>query len=239
MSILKGQVKDGWISLTLDGGHVGNSFGLSEATTLSDTLDSKKEVRGIILTSTSNRVFCGGGNLAEYSKLKTKDEGVNINRAISNSLDKLYKTPVPKVALVSGDCFGGGLELISCFDRIVVAPHAYFRFWQLKLSLSFGWGGFDRLCRRMPDAQVKQFYLQISNMSSYEALSTNLIDEICPAEFLEVRAREIISKTKVSRETYKKAHSLSSANERELFEDMWWSEEHRGHLNSNLRTKTR
>lgn len=233
MSILSLEVLSDVAVYTLNGPHVRNSFGMAEAQFLLDSIRSLKGVKGLILKSHVERVFCAGGNLTQYAALKSKEEGVNINRTIFRSLAGLKMLPVQKVAIVDGDCFGGGIELLSCFDTILTSPKSFFHFWQLKLALSFGWGGYGRLLDRMSEQDLRSCFLNIKSISAYEALSLGLVDAVLPVEMLAEKSLLAAQKIRTPSNTFEKAYSLNKAEEQILFEDLWWRPEHRKNLEKN------
>lgn len=136
---MKSSLHDGILHLVLDSPKTRNAFGPKESKILLKSLSAAKNIQLIILSS-EGRVFCSGGQLQEYAALKTKQQGVKLNDDIRKVLKKFADHPAPKIAAVAGDCFGGGIELISCCDWIISESHVFFGMWQRRMELSFGWG---------------------------------------------------------------------------------------------------
>lgn len=208
----------------------GNSFGPQESVELMDFLDSKKakSVSAIVWTNELGFPFCRGGNLKYYGSLKTKLQGLKANREIRKSLNRLATLSIPTIALVRGDAFGGGLELMSCFDFVFSTPSALLGFWQRRIGLTFGWGGGARVLQRLTLSQIKNLTLEASSFSAYEALEVGLIDQIIPADLSEAlvvqKLKQVLSG---SVETFQAIKGWTPEKETDAFEKLWFSPEHR------------
>lgn len=224
------QFEDGILHLTIDHPTQGNSFGLEAAESLLDSLRTAQNLRdcqGLMLTATG-RLFCAGGNLDDYARMQRASEGRKVNRRISKILGELRKWPLPTVCAVSGDCYGGGVELISTFDKILSAPHVLLGLWQRRVALSFGWGGAARLAERIGEARLRQLAIEARSLSAYEALRIGLVDEVHLPNLLEQRAREwLTAQAHLPRGPIEGLKTLAVDREQTLFERLWWSREHR------------
>src|ERR1039458_492178 len=87
-----------------------NAIDLSTAIDLSKEIKKavKSQKSGFIITSQTRKIFCAGGDLKAYSKMKTKSEGIKVNRTIRESLRLLSQVPLTAVAAIEGDAIGGG-----------------------------------------------------------------------------------------------------------------------------------
>ena len=192
--------------------------------------------RSLVFTSVG-RVFCSGGNLSDYAALAKADEGKAINDEITADLAALASIPVPTVCVVTGDCFGGGVELVSAFDVVVAAPHVFFGLWQKKIALSYGWGGGARLERRLGSVRLREWSLSSRAITSGEALISGLIDEVVVKESAFDRAREWAVRLGSGSDASTRAlKGFDSSREREIFHSLWWSEEHRRALEPRKRS---
>lgn len=226
---MKVYITDQFLMVNFNSPQNRNAFSVERARVLKKSIKNKK-IKGIILYSEGS-VFCAGGDLAEYSRLKTKQQGVRINHEITQILTFLAQLPVPKLVFVDGDCFGGGIELLSCFDWIVATPKSFFALWQRQMTLSFGWGGYARLLKRIPESQLKAWVLSGEIRSTQGAFDLGLVNEIIPSfkrdEYFESWRLQQIQLTS---ESYSSIHSLNIKNERKVFDKLWWSVAHRQKL---------
>ncbi len=212
--------------LKLNRPEAGQSLSLAAAEDLlAYAVKNKNKISGLILMGEGPRVFCSGGDLKAYAKLKTRAQGVLINRKIRKTLDFFAKLPIPKIVLLKGDCFGGGMELISCFDQIFACPHVLLGFWQRRLSLTPGWGGYARWSSRLTEKKLKDLLVEARSLSAEESLSLGLIHRIYPEGLIEERAKDwLVELNQKSPETFKGIQNLSNSSEQKIFAKLWTSQ---------------
>ncbi|MDZ4676032.1 MAG: enoyl-CoA hydratase/isomerase family protein [Oligoflexia bacterium] len=188
-----------------------------------------KNCTGLVIASKNSKVFCSGGDLKAYSKMKTKNEGIKVNREIRKTLDGFQKAPVIIVAAVEGICIGGGCELALAADRIVASSSARFAFKQVLLSLSPGWGGAQRLLNRVSASIAFDWLTSGRWVSAQEAFRCGLIDEITSPGTVEEKAHEfILERAFVTPELILKIKEIvaNPSKEEKIFESLWFSKNH-------------
>lgn len=231
MSLITARHSDSILTLEFKDTVSRNSFSVRAAEELCAICEKEAgRVRGVIF-SAPGRVFCSGGNLADYAAMTSADPGKDVNRRITEILEHVSLLPVPTVCVVEGDCFGGGLELISAFDVVISAPAALFGFWQRRIGLTFGWGGGARLIRRLGEQRVKQYALKAATFGALEAHRVGLIDAVVMEAFLmEEAAQQISRMSSLPRAPLSSIKSFEKEREQAVFEKLWWNEEHRAVL---------
>lgn len=137
-----------------------------------------------LIVRANGSCFCSGGNLSFYKKLPTKAEGLKYNKRITHILSHLYELPQPTLALVNGGCYGGGVELLSCFDSVFATPASLFGLWQRRVGLTYGWGGQPRVEQKIGSRKAQSWLLSGSTLSSYQAQEWGLIDQVLLLENL-------------------------------------------------------
>ena len=139
----------------------------------------KNPPRALAWISGHSQFYCTGGDLRaqiQSSKLKST---LKDHLTIRKALEHLDQIPCPKATLVDGDCYGGGMEILSCFHHVVATPRALFGFWQRKMGLSFGWAGGSRLLRRVSEGRLRQILLEQPTLSAWQARELGLVDQLC------------------------------------------------------------
>ncbi|MCB0384068.1 MAG: enoyl-CoA hydratase/isomerase family protein [Bdellovibrionales bacterium] len=229
MDTLTAKIENGILVLTLANVAHGNSFGQAEADQLARALQRHKgQFEGVLFLSASPRFFCTGGNLSFYASLKGRMQGLRANLRIRQVLQKLNSLPEPKVAVVAGDCFGGGMEVLSVFDHVVATPEAQLGFWQRRLSLTFGWGGGGRWEKKMGTGAMLKAMIEARTYSSYEARQLGLVQEIVLRNRAEASGRAWLEKAmRWPREPLKNLRSWNSLREVKIFEGLWLNPSHK------------
>lgn len=178
----------------------------------------------VIVSSVHPRVFCSGGNLSDYKKLKGKPPGLKVNREIQSVLDGFGNWAVPKLAVVEGDVLGGGMEWLARFDFRWSTPNAFFAFWQRRIGLSTGWGGGKAWSRIIGEEKVRKLLLEARVLSAGEALRHGLTDQIfCSWKIAEEASRWA---ARMSGDSANVTVKWSAAGEARSFSSLWMAREH-------------
>ena len=210
-----------------------NAFSIAAARELRAVL--KSQFRALVF-SAPGRVFCSGGQLDDYASMTSADEGRVVNDEIRDVLNELSSLKVPTIACVTGDAFGGGVELISCFDHVLSVPHAMFALWQRRIGLSFGWGGGARLEKRLGSNVLRHMSLSTTAISAHEALSVGLVDMLVAEHALESSVATFASRLiHLPSEPIETLKSFTASEEASDFNSLWWNLSHRSVLASRKR----
>ncbi len=200
-----------------------NSFSLEHAERWLKAITG--EPTDLLVMRSEGSVFCSGGNLADYAAMTSKNQGIESNQKIRHCLELIDQVPCLKVAFVSGDCYGGGIEVLSVCHKIYSLNHVFFGLWQSRMHLSFGWGGLERLARRVPVTDLQLWLSEGRTHSAYWCAERGLVDEILTDQQLCKRYGDLLSVVGDSRSRYLSTEILE--DEAAFFEKLWWSDEHR------------
>ena len=131
-----------------------------------------KNVRRLFVTSAKPSGFLAGADVHEFAHIGGPHDASSLSATGQQLFDKLEALPIPSVALVSGPCFGGGLELaLACDYRWAVdQPKTQFGLPEIKLGLLPGWGGTQRLPRVIGLQRALLVILGQHQLSAREAL---------------------------------------------------------------------
>ncbi len=151
------------------------------ATAVSHTANNQ-DLRVLIITGTGDKAFVAGGDLKELAKHPEPAAGERLNRTMSRALADLTELPIPVIAAVNGDSFGGGCEILTACDLRICAAHARFSFAQVKNALTTGWGGTGRLVQLIGQSQAIELLLTARLFDAQEAHRLGLIHRIVPPD---------------------------------------------------------
>ena len=179
----------------------------------------------VIVMSDHPKVFCSGGNLDDYKKLKGKAPGLKVNRAIEKALNEFGSWRVPKIAVIEGDVLGGGMEWLARFDYRLATPNAFLAFWQKRIGLSSGWGGGSAWSAILGEQTVRRLLLGGKILSAQEAQRLGLVDELYSSWKIRVEALQLAAT--VDFEISGDLVGWSAAKEARVFNSLWMGKTHR------------
>jgi len=140
-----------------------------------------------------------------------------ISRKGQTMLDMLEDLDKTVIAMVNGFCLGGGCEIALACDFIVATEDAEFGQPEINLGIIPGWGGTQRLPRRVGLNKALELILTGERINAKEAERIGLANKVVPREKLEETvldlAKKILSKSplaiKIARNTTRKALETS------------------------------
>lgn len=207
----------------------GNSLGLSSARELSAIQKKYKNwKRPIVVSSSHPTLFCSGGNLSDYKKLKGKAPGLKVNAEIQKHLSAFAAWPAVKLALVEGDVLGGGLEWLACFDYRWSTPHALFCFFQRRIGLSPGWGGGSRWSAIVGEENVRKLLVESEMISAGAALHGGIIDRVHSS--WKIREAVVDWALRIDTEAAQSLLRWKALSEKQIFGKLWMGPAHRAAL---------
>lgn len=190
-------------------------------------LSHDSRVRAVLLTAVG-KVFCGGGDLAAFSKQDpdrlpafVDDMTIDLHAAVS----RLAKMDAPLVAAVSGSAGGAGMSLVAACDLVVAGQSARFTMGYTRAGLVPDGTSSFYLARVVGLRRAMDLVLTNRVLSAPEAESWGLVNRVVPDDEVQSAARALAEQlaagpTKAlglaKRVIYEGAHSaLEAAMERE------------------------
>jgi enoyl-CoA hydratase len=143
-------------------------------------------VRAAILTG-AGKAFCVGADIAEMVSLSSV-EAKRFGDAGHALCALIESAPFPVIAAVNGFALGGGCELALACDFIYAAEGAKLGQPEVNLGIIPGFGGTQRLLRRVGVARAREIIYTGDMISAEQALALGLVNAVVPAAELESRA---------------------------------------------------
>jgi enoyl-CoA hydratase len=146
---------------------------LEELDRLFAQLAGNAELRAVILTGAGEKAFVAGADIAEmsgYSALEAEAFSALGQRV----LDRISAFPRPVIAAVNGFALGGGCELAMACDIVIAGAKAKFGQPEVKLGVIPGFGGTQRLVRRVGLAKAMDLCLTGRMVDADEAVTMGL-----------------------------------------------------------------
>jgi enoyl-CoA hydratase len=157
-----------------------NTAVLAELIAAFAAFDSDDSRRCAVLTG-SERAFAAGADIKEM-----QDQGfaAMYGSNFFQGWEKVTATRKPWLAAVAGYALGGGCEVAMMADFIIAADSAQFGQPEIKLGVTPGMGGSQRLTRAVGKAKAMEMCLTGRNMGAEEAERCGLVARVVPADRL-------------------------------------------------------
>jgi enoyl-CoA hydratase len=145
-----------------------------------EKVNSDKDIRALIITGSGEDAFVSGGDLKEILYSHDAESGRRLNRVMSHALADLKELPLPVIAAINGNAFGGGCEIITACDLRIAAERARFGFAQVRNGLTTGWGGAARLVQLIGLSRACELLLSGRIFDAQEAHHIGLVHRLVP-----------------------------------------------------------
>jgi enoyl-CoA hydratase len=178
------------VVLTMNRPERRNALSLDMIVRLADAwaaIDGDDTIRSAILTGAEG-AYCVGGDLDAgwMAGNRSTEPSENERRAMEDMsiigrgllLSDWLRTPI--IAVVNGDCMGGGCEMLQQTDIRIAEEHARFGVPEAKRGLIAGAGSTMRLKRQIPYAVAMEMLITGRILDAEEALRWGLVSHVVP-----------------------------------------------------------
>ena len=166
---------------------------IAELAQLVDAVAADPAVRALVLTGAGEKAFVAGADISEMSSLPPV-EARRFAEAGQRALARLEALPIPTIAAVNGFALGGGCELAMACDLVYASEAARFGQPEVNLGLIPGFGGTQRLTRRVGLMRAKEIVLTGEMVDAAKAKAIGLALDVLPAAQLVPHAVAIARK---------------------------------------------
>ena len=136
------------------------------------------DTQGCAVLTGSEKAFAAGADIKEMSG---QGFAAMYGGNFFGGYERFTATRKPIIAAVAGYALGGGCELAMMCDFILAADTAKFGQPEIKLAVSPGMGGSQRLTRAVGKAKAMEMCLTGRMMDAAEAERAGLVSRIVPA----------------------------------------------------------
>ncbi len=146
--------------------------------------------RVAILKGSGEKAFAAGADISEMANLTSVDarrfseEGHRLGSVLEGA-------PFPVIAEVQGFALGGGCELALACDFIHAGVKAKFGQPEVNLGVIPGFGGTQRLARRVGIGMARELCFSGKIIDANEALRIGLVNAVHPQEELAAKVMEL------------------------------------------------
>ncbi len=155
---------------------------LAELATRLDEIDARTETRCALITG-AGKAFVAGADIASMQGLDevAATRFANQGQAVFAKIEALR---CPVIAAVNGFALGGGCELALACDFIIASERATFGQPEVKLGVIPGFGGTQRLSRRVGVGLARELCYSGRMVKAAEAQAIGLVNRVVPPDAL-------------------------------------------------------
>jgi enoyl-CoA hydratase / 3-hydroxyacyl-CoA dehydrogenase len=149
-----------------------------DLTALWDEIESRDEVRSVIVASSNFAVFCAGADIKEFTKMTDPAAGRELLDGGHGVLRRMELSNKVTIAAVNSLALGGGCELAMACDFRIAAVSASFGQPEISLGIIPGFGGTQRLPRLVGEAKALEMNTLGDSISAKQAGEFGLANEV-------------------------------------------------------------
>lgn len=156
-------------------------------------LDADMSVRVVVLTGAGEKAFVAGADIAAMSEMSTTAAKAfaDLGHAVGERLERAH---FPVIAAVNGFALGGGCELALACDFVYASDKAKFGQPEVNLGVIPGFGGTQRLTRRVGIGRARELVYTGDTLDANEALRIGLVNAVVPAGELLAKVLDVAKK---------------------------------------------
>ncbi|RZA18300.1 MAG: hypothetical protein EOP10_21290 [Proteobacteria bacterium] len=168
-----------------------NQTVLRELTHFIHDAEATKDLRALVITGAGDRSFVAGADIASMKTL-TPVQALKFARLGQDLTTALEEQPYMVIARVNGFALGGGCELAMSCDIVVAADSALFGQPETDLGLIPGFGGTQRLAKRVGLPLAMEMLCAGRKVSGTEAFQLGLASTVVPLAELDAAVAKVV-----------------------------------------------
>jgi methylglutaconyl-CoA hydratase len=165
---------------------------IAELTHVFQTLSADTAVRAVVLGA-HGKAFCAGADLnwmramADFSWAENHSDGARL----ANMLWTIASCPVPVIAKVQGDCYGGGVGLVACCDVVIASDQAGFCLSEARLGLIPATIS-PYVIHAIGERAARRYFMTAERFDARHAQTIGLVHEVCEADSLHETTQQVV-----------------------------------------------
>jgi methylglutaconyl-CoA hydratase len=188
-------IADKVATVTLNRPDVRNAFNettIAELALAFDEVGRNELVRAVVLAA-NGPAFCAGADLNWMKKMAGYSHAENNADAmqLADMLRTIYLCPKPVVARVQGDCYAGGMGLVSACDIVVAVEEANFCLSEVKLGLIPATIS-PYVIKAMGEQAARRYFITAERFNAQEARRIGLAHEVVASGELDATVSGIV-----------------------------------------------
>ncbi len=151
---------------------------------------SQQDIRAVVLTGDGGDSFCAGYDITCIDPDQSLDDPLPDLR-FERVIDALKKIPVPIIAALNGDAYGGGLDLALACDFRVARKGICVAMPPCRLGLVYSASGISRFISKLGCQTTRRLFLTARTFSDEQSITCGIVDELVEETELEDRVLQL------------------------------------------------
>lgn len=162
-----------------------NSFdqaSMMELNTILDEIHINTKAKALVIGSAKEVGYIAGVDIKQAAQVQDEEQAYEFIRNGQCVFDKIESLKIPTIAMISGFCLGGGMEMaLACQYRVAEdGKNTRLGLPEVLLGIHPGWGGTVRMLRLLPITVAMSLMLTGRTLTSKKAKRLGLVDASVP-----------------------------------------------------------
>ena len=154
-------------------------------------LAKRADIGALVLRGAGDRAFCAGVDLKFVEQFEERAQGFAvIDESVERFAREMASMPVPTIAMLHGNCFGGGVHLAAMADFRFADSVLKLGIPAVKARLFYPISALERLTQLIGETRTKRLMFEAEPYNAETLLEWGFLDRVCAAEELESRTLE-------------------------------------------------
>ncbi|TAM60848.1 enoyl-CoA hydratase/isomerase family protein [bacterium] len=135
----------------------------------------------LVVTGAGEKTFTSGGDLKEFAQLRTREQAEEMSIRMQRLVRAVRNAPLPVLAAMNGDAYGGGLEFALAADARVLDERGRLGFLQVTIGVTPAWRGVSRAKELLTRSTAFMLMSTGEVIDAQQALAYGLVNRIAGA----------------------------------------------------------
>jgi enoyl-CoA hydratase len=156
-------------------------------------LSGDREIACAILTGAGEKAFAAGADIAAMLDMPT-EQARHFSELGHRICSRIERAPFPVIGAINGFALGGGCELALACDFLYASDKAKLGQPEVNLGIIPGFGGTQRLARRVGIGRARELCYTGDTIGAEEALRIGLVNAVVPHGELMGKVKDVARK---------------------------------------------
>jgi len=158
-------------------------------------LDRDDGIRAIVMTGSTPEAFIAGADISEFPALRSDASQARVYReAPIRAINSMLECSTPIIAMISGVCIGGGVQVALACDIRIAARGTRMGIPAARLGLAYPLEGVISLTHTVGHANARDILFSARLFDADEAHSMGLVNRVVEPAELEAFVRDYATK---------------------------------------------